>query len=81
MFNTLFNLEQDVIQTEMMLNKLCLCVMCTFRRVVLLAGWQMGQGLEMLIFVHQYSPCESQSHSGVSDSLWNLKILESKWRR
>ena len=50
MFNTLFNLEQDVIQTEMILNKLCLCVMCTFLRVVVLAGWQMGLGLEMLIF-------------------------------
>ena len=57
MFNTLFNLEQDVIQTEMILNKLCLCVMCTFLRVVVLAGWQMGLGLEMLIFFLQYSPC------------------------
>ena len=69
MFNTLFNLEQDVIQTEMILNKLCLRVMCTFLRVVVLAGWQMGLGLEMLIFFLQYSPCERKSHSGVSDSL------------
>ena len=55
MFNTLFHLVQDVIQTEMILNKLCLCVMCTFLRVVVLAGWQMGLGLEMLIFFFSFN--------------------------
>ena len=43
-FKTIFNLEQDMIQTEMMLNKLCLCVMCKFLRVVVFAGWEMGLG-------------------------------------
>ena len=49
-FNTLFNLEEDMIQTEMILNKFCLCVMCKFLRAVVLAGWEMGLGLEMLNF-------------------------------
>ena len=49
-FNTLFNLEEDMIQTEMILNKFCLCVMCKFFTMVVLAGWEMGLGLEMLNF-------------------------------
>ena len=39
-----------MIQTEMILNKFCLYVMCKFLRAVVLAGWEMGLGLEMLNF-------------------------------
>ena len=33
-----------MIQTEMMLNKFCLCVMYKFLSVVVLTGWEMGLG-------------------------------------
>ena len=33
-----------MIETEMMLNKLCLCVMCKFLRVVVLTTLRVGNG-------------------------------------